>query len=143
MDNQGLADLLKKNIEASNRTTHAVRALVLFLFIQLVGITIAFVLNSIATASYDPVRCAISGDGCEPLVGLQVIAFLIWVAAVIISSNVGWKEIGLSDPLARNIQPDNQVEKSKPETVETSNTQICAHCGAEKWARQACYECGM
>ena len=144
MDNKGLGELLQKNIEASNRTTHAVRALVLFLFIQLVGITIAFVLNSVATANYDPVRCAVSGNGCEPLVGLQVVAFLVWLGAVIWSSNVGWNEIGLSNPLTTNESAvDNHAALSQPETVATSNGLICSHCGAEKRDRQACYECGM
>jgi hypothetical protein len=144
MENSTLAALLQKNIDASNRTTHAVRALVLFLFIQLVGLTIAFVLNSLATASYDPVRCAVSGDGCEPIVGLQVLAFLVWVVAVIWSSNVGWREIGLSNPIDQEVSaPAINATGNESDQGTSSNTQTCSHCGAEKWARQACYECGM
>lgn len=144
MDNSGLGELLQKNIEASNRTTHAVRALVLFLFIQLVGITIAFLLNSVATANYDPVRCAVSGNGCEPLVGLQVVAFLVWLGAVIWSSNVGWKEIGLSNPLTTDESAvDIHAAPPQPEPVATFNGPICYHCGAEKRDLQACNKCGM
>ena len=42
-----LAKLLEKNIEASNRTTHAVRAFVRFLFIQLSFLTAAVVVEGL------------------------------------------------------------------------------------------------
>lgn len=41
MDNSRIESLLEESIRASNRTTHAVRAFVRFLFIQLVAITLA------------------------------------------------------------------------------------------------------
>jgi hypothetical protein len=40
-DNAELAELLRANIEASNRTTHAVRAIVRFVFLQLTITTVS------------------------------------------------------------------------------------------------------
>ena len=144
MANNGLDELLQKNIEASNRTTHAVRALVLFLFIQLTGITIAFVLNSLATANYDPVRCAVSGNNCEPMVWLQVVAFLVWVGAVIWSSSVGWTEIGLSRPVVRKTVPyEDRPLSRKSADSDDSTSETCRRCGAIKWTSRDCFECGQ
>jgi hypothetical protein len=144
MENKGLDELLQKNIEASNRTTHAVRALVLFLFIQLTGITIALVLNSIATANYDPVRCASSGSNCEPMVWLQVVAFLVWVCAVIWSSSVGWTEIGLSRPVVRKIvlYEDRPLSRKSADS-DDSTSETCPKCGSEKWTSRSCFQCGQ
>lgn len=97
---QLLQQLLEQNkllIKATDRTTRAVRAFVRFLFIQLVGITAAFVLNSLATASINPVQCAINRENCEPIYFLQVLAFLVWITAIIWSSVVGWSELELSE----------------------------------------------
>lgn len=49
--NEELAALLKANIEASNRTTHAVRAIVRFVFLQLSFTTICGVLYAIGAAA--------------------------------------------------------------------------------------------
>jgi len=143
MDNEKLGELLQKNIDASNRTTHAVRALVLFLFIQLAGISIAFVLNSIASANYDPVRCAISGNDCEPMVWLQVVAVLVWIAAVIWSSNVGWTEISLSKPIGRKTVPyEDRPLSPKSADSDDSTSETCPNCGSEKWTSRSCFQCG-
>jgi hypothetical protein len=144
MENAKIEKLLKQNIEASNRTTYAVRAFVGFLFIQLVGITAAFFLNSLATASVDPIECAYSGDNCEPIVALQVLAFFIWIGAVIWSSSVGWKELALSDPRpkpALSTEPSEKISTEKKSTMPGSS---CQHCGANKEnLNKPCYECGM
>ncbi len=144
MEENNLEKLLKENIEASNRTTYAVRAFVRFLFIQLIGITAAFFLNSLATASVDPMQCAYSGDNCEPIVGLQVLAFLIWIAAVIWSSNVGWKELALSDPNPKPLESSESSGQSSIEKQPTSSGSSCQHCGANKEnPNRPCFECGM
>ena len=49
--NQELADLLRANIEASNRTTHAVRAIVRFVFLQLTLTTVVGVLYAVGAAT--------------------------------------------------------------------------------------------
>lgn len=49
--NQELAELLRANIEASNRTTHAVRAIVRFVFLQLTLTTVVGVLYAVGAAT--------------------------------------------------------------------------------------------
>jgi hypothetical protein len=143
MENAKIEKLLKQNIEASNRTTYAVRAFVRFLFIQLVGITAAFFLNSLATANVDPLQCAYSGDNCEPVIALQVFAFLIWLGAVIWSSNVGWKELALSDPNPTPVEFVTPESNSKPTQKEGKSNATCQYCGSEKTNPSfPCYDCG-
>ncbi len=50
-NDQQLADLLKANIEASNRTTYAVRAIVRYVFLQLTITTVCGVLYAVGTAT--------------------------------------------------------------------------------------------
>jgi hypothetical protein len=71
-------------IRAQNRTTHAVRAFVRFLFIQLTGITCAVFLWNLSIA----------------VEGNTVIEFLaagVWLGAVIWSSYAGWEELHKSN----------------------------------------------
>jgi hypothetical protein len=143
MENAKIEKLLKQNIEASNRTTYAVRAFVRFLFIQLVGVTAAFFLNSVATANVNPLQCAYSGDNCEPIIALQILAFLVWLAAVIWSSTEGWKELALSDPNPSrfNSVPKSEDSKSGQESIKSKT--FCRHCGSEKTNPLfPCYDCG-
>jgi hypothetical protein len=90
-----LAKLLQKNIEASNRTTHAVRALVRFLFIQLSFLTAAAVLWQLGLAFPDPSNCTILG--CEPNGIIAALVVLLVITGVILSSIAGWDELGKSD----------------------------------------------
>lgn len=82
---------------AVNRTTHAIRALVLFLFYQLTAATAAFVVYLLAEAVGRSSEACSQGlgyaDACSPNSFLVVIALAIWIAGVIYSSNVGWSEI--------------------------------------------------
>ena len=87
MENSRIESLLEESIRASNRTTHAVRAFVRFLFIQLVAITLAAFVFASANI-VDPV---------EPPAILLLIAGAIWVGGVIYSSIEGWKEVAKSD----------------------------------------------
>ena len=148
MENAKIEKLLKQNIEASNRTTHAVRAFVAFLFIQLVGITLAFFVNSAATANVNPIDCArsgyYSGIYCEPIVPLQVLAFLIWFVAVIVSSSVGWAELALSNPKPKPLVFTTSSDGSGIEKKSTKPELSCQYCGVKKEnSNRPCYECGM
>lgn len=49
--NQELTELLRANIEASNRTTHAVRAIVRYVFLQLSITTVCGVLYAVGAAT--------------------------------------------------------------------------------------------
>jgi hypothetical protein len=68
-------------IRAQNRTTHAVRAFVRFLFIQLSGITFAVLLWNLSLADED-------GNAF-----LQFLAVVVWIVAVVWSSKAGWEEL--------------------------------------------------
>lgn len=88
-----LDDLLR----AQNRTTHAVRAFVRFLFIQLTGITLAVFLWNISLAFIDEQACYRSGDNCTGNTFLQFLAAIVWIVAVIWSSSAGWDELNKSN----------------------------------------------
>jgi len=83
VDNSRVEEFLQKNIEASNRTTHAVRAFVSFVLIQLAFGTIAAILSLIATAN--------------SITWLIWVAVLIWVVGVFLSSNAAWGELNASE----------------------------------------------
>jgi hypothetical protein len=88
---------LERLIAAQNRTTHAVRAFVRFLFIQLTGITLAVFFWNLSTISVDQQSCFIRGTNCDGNPFLQLMAVAAWVAAVILSSRAGWSELEKSN----------------------------------------------
>jgi len=90
-----LTSLLKKSIDASNRTTHAVRALVRFLFIQLSFLTAAFLVWQIGLAFPDRNTCSVLG--CEPYDIVLLVVVLLVVFGVVVSSIVGWDELRSSN----------------------------------------------
>lgn len=71
-------------IRAQNRTTHAVRAFVRFLFIQLTGITCAVFLWNVSLA--------MNGN-----TSIEFVAGVVWLGAVIWSSAAGWDELNKSN----------------------------------------------
>ncbi len=92
-----LIQLQQESIRATNRTTHAIRALVLFIFYQLAASTAAAFFYGIGlgiTSSSD--ECQNSGI-CEPNAFFIVVSALIFLGGVIFSSMKGWEEIGKSD----------------------------------------------
>jgi hypothetical protein len=91
------SELLLELVRASNRSTHAIRALVRFIFIQLSFITLAYILNSFANAFIDPEQCARYGDSCSPNGFFSFLSFVAIIAGIIISSRVGWAELKQSD----------------------------------------------
>lgn len=90
---KGIDDLIR----AQNRTTHAVRAFVRFLFIQLTGITFAIFLWNISTAFIDPQKCIEYGTNCAGNTFLQFLAVVVWIASVVWSSQAGWDELAKSN----------------------------------------------
>jgi len=90
-------DFLQEVIYAQNRTTHAVRALVRFLFIQLSTITIAWFINTLAKNSVNAYECQTQGTSCSPNGFLSIISVVVWIVGLIVSSNIGWKELNSSD----------------------------------------------
>ena len=95
--NSQIYKLLEKNIEATNRTTHAIRAFVRFLFLQLSFTTVAIFLYNWATSSVNPLECVQSGDSCEPNAELILLAVVTWIIGVGLSSRIGWEELVKSD----------------------------------------------
>ena len=106
-----LAKLLEKNIEASNRTTHAVRALVRFLFIQLAFLTAAFVLWQIGLAFPDEDTC--TAFGCEPHVFVSFLVLALIISGVVLSSKAGWDELELSNVFSKRVP--NGARNPKPQ----------------------------
>jgi hypothetical protein len=134
-----LAKLLEKNIEASNRTTHAIRALVRFLFIQLSFLTAAFVLWQIGLAFPDENNC--SAFGCEPNWFITLLVAGLVIAGVLISSNAGWSELELSN------MPEEAVKKGSPQpgsSVTLQNgTKLCPNCKRRYKDATYCADCDV
>ena len=87
----------KALVNAQNRTTHAVRAFVRFLFIQLSATTAAFVIWNWGQSTADPQECYTSGTNCGGNTFLQIVAVIIWIAGVVFSSYAGWSELEKSE----------------------------------------------
>lgn len=84
-------------IQSQNRTTHAVRAFVRFLFIQLAATTLAIAVWQLSNFNIDQYQCATSGERCSGNSFLQLVAAGIWVVGVIWSSRAGWSELEESE----------------------------------------------
>jgi len=106
MEDERIEELVGEIIEASNRTTRAIRAFVRFLFIQLATITAAVVLYVFAVAI----------DPLEPPLGLVLLALVILIVGVIISSRAGWGELEASEiPVGKSIRRRTLPEKRAPQ----------------------------
>lgn len=84
-------------IRAQNRTTHAVRAFVRFLFIQLSGFTLAIFLWNLSTAFIDQQECIQYGEKCTGNGFLQFLTAVVLIVSVVWSSHAGWNELGKSN----------------------------------------------
>lgn len=103
-------DLLRQSIEAQNRTTHAVRAFVRFLFIQLTAITVASGLVGLSFSW-----------------GIPFLAFLAAVVAivgVIWSSFAGWSELELSDRFAETRRRKAEQDRAVRAAQEQANVDL-------------------
>jgi hypothetical protein len=95
MADKDVAELLEKSITAANRTTHAVRAFVRFLFIQLSFYTAAFMVWQVGLVFIDPSEnCTILG--CTPNGFFYLLTAVLIVAGIVIASKAGWHELELS-----------------------------------------------
>lgn len=94
MNDKTIEELLRENIQASNRTTHAVRAFVLFLFVQLTFGTLAWGLWQVGLASASTKDCGILP--CAPDDGWSVVVTVLVALGVWISSQLGWNELAKS-----------------------------------------------
>ena len=88
---------LEDVVKAQNRTTHAVRAFVRFLFIQLSSVTMAVFLWNISTMFVDESECYNLGRNCSGNSILQFCSFVTLVIGLIWSSNAGWNELRKSE----------------------------------------------
>jgi len=95
--NSSTETTLEDLVRAQNRTTHAVRAFVRFLFIQLTGITLAVFLWNISLEFVNEQDCFQYGDNCTGNPFLQFLAGAVWIGAVILSSRAGWEELHKSN----------------------------------------------
>jgi hypothetical protein len=152
-----LAKLLEKSIAASNRTTHAVRALVRFLFIQLAFLTAAFVFWQVGLAFPDEDNC--TPFGCEPHVSVSFLVIALVIAGVVLSSTAGWYELGLSNVTefgesapnsskpGRNSFEDrwDKRQGSNPESSVTlpNGTKICPNCKRRFKGINYCADCDV
>ena len=80
-------------IQAQNRTTHAVRAFVRFLFIQLSGITLTVFVWNASNLFINQQECVNYGRQCSGNGFLRFLAVVIWLISVYWSSHEGWKEL--------------------------------------------------
>jgi hypothetical protein len=90
------SEQIRELIRAQNRTTHAVRAFVRFLFIQLSATTTAIVIWNISTAFIDQEECFRSSENCTGNGFLQFLAAVVLIGGIIWSSAAGWNELGKS-----------------------------------------------
>jgi hypothetical protein len=104
-------ELLKKNLEATNRTTHAVRAFVRFLFIQLSFYTAAFLLWQIALLFPDEDNCSVLG--CSPHFFWQFLVAALIIAGIVLSSRAGWHELSLSEVPGSPLNPSGNGNASE------------------------------
>jgi hypothetical protein len=87
-----LADLVR----AQNRTTHAVRAFVRFLFIQLSAATVTIIFWNISLQLSDSDECTEYGNCGSSAIWL-VAAGVTWLVGLVWSSAAGWEELHKSD----------------------------------------------
>jgi hypothetical protein len=95
MSEKDVSELLAKSITAQDRTTHAVRAFVRFLFIQLSFYTAAFMVWQIGLLFIDPSEnCNIFG--CTPNGFFYFVTAVLIIMGIWIASKAGWHELELS-----------------------------------------------
>lgn len=93
--------LQKKDIQdlirAQNRTTHAVRAFVRFLFIQISATTAAVALWNIGDSFIDQKSCLAYGEKCNGSGFFYSITAMVFIGGIIWSSHAGWSELAKSE----------------------------------------------
>ena len=129
----GINDL----INAQNRTTHAVRAFVRFLFIQLTGITLAILIWNASNLFINEENCRLAGDNCSGNSFLQFLSALTLIISVFWSSQVGWRELAKSE-----IPVEQDVLSGSVDSVELTPLKNCT-CGEKSPSNyKRCGACG-
>lgn len=137
MDNSKVEELLQKSIAASNRTTAAVRAFVVFLFTQLAFLTIAGILWLIATA-----------NPLDPVIWLQWTSAIIWIGGVVLSSNAGWSELKDSEipsdyvPQGTRAPSEANSSTSLKGTAKVTTQRVSPNLKLNAEGQVVCQECG-
>ena len=152
--------LLKELVRSTNRTTHAVRAFVRFLFIQLSAITLALFVFNVGNLFQDSSEC--SYGICPPNELTALVAGLIWIVGVIWSSSAGWSELAQSDispfdlpatpssnsgnvneQVQRAFRPANEIKDGPPvKPLTVGGVTTCGACGTEvKPGWNVCVNC--
>ena len=135
--------LLREAIKASDRTTHAVRAFVYFLFLQLAFTTIALFLWFVST-----------GNLLDPIVWLQWVAYLVWFLGVLISSWVGWSELKASEvpEISGNVRETKSPTVDEWPKIDSKYVRVDAtpttsrpgaNLGIDPTGRIVCMKCGV
>jgi hypothetical protein len=151
MAKESVEELLKQAIAASDRTTaasdrttRAIRAFVLFLFIQLTFTSIAAFMYWQGASILESTSIWDSGSRLLGIL-LSALAVGIFVAGILLSSFMGWRELalsklGLGEPRwdadeyedERSIEDENYVLKrtkaSENAPEENSATRVCFKC---------------
>ena len=100
-DLERIEALLQRSISASNRTTHAVRSFVGFILIQLGFTTVAAILWNFAQTTVNAANCFARGEDCQPVGFLVLIAAVVFIIGVVVSSSFAWSEFQKSDEESR------------------------------------------
>ena len=90
------SELLVEAIQASNRTTHAIRAIVRFFLVQLSFITLAYFAYFMNSFTVDEDDCA-RWEECSPSSFGSFLVFAIFAVGVFISSRLAWAELERSN----------------------------------------------
>jgi ABC-type transport system involved in multi-copper enzyme maturation permease subunit len=127
MQKDSVEGLLREVIAASDRTTRAVRAFVIFLFLQLTFTTIAGLLFWVGSSTY-----------LSYGVPMVVLALLIWFVGLILSITLGWIELSQS---RFNLKRPNDINFTAQELAkqELENEQIRSREEHERLQRERIY----
>lgn len=128
---------LEDLLYAQNRTTHAVRAFVRFLFIQLSGITLASLFWLMSDLTIDEEKCLASQENCSGNTFLQALAVVILIIGVFWSSQAGWSELEKSE--IPSIYK-NKVESNDQSTPSSLLVCVCGERNPRHFKR--CHSCG-
>jgi hypothetical protein len=102
-----VSTLVAKSIPAQDRTTHAVRAFVRFLFIQLSFYTAAFMVWQIGVLFVDKSECTILG--CTPNGFFYFVTASLIIMGIWLASRAGWHELELSQVPKAPLWPEGTI----------------------------------
>ena len=148
--------LLAAQIRATNRTTRAIRSIVRFFLVQLVFLTAAAILFVIGDLTVeDTFECAAYGAECGGQPAMRLLAGIIALIGVVISSRIAWAELALSDPAleedvmpkgilhAPEFKPGLEFQLVKARTSSPTRDYKCPNCSfVSEGGSEFCTSCG-